>query len=216
MSFTICTAGFHSYVDSPFGKPRQTVHFSAVRCVGSESRLTDCPTTNYTYEQGRLFAEHLAVAGVACQQCYCECPLSTVEVTMTTSQCPAITTVKTVTQIVTLRPTQQAQLDSDNSQQQTITTILLTGLATCCMVSNMNGRRDIVFFCQYSLCYKIGKNKRLSGSQEQVDNDQYGSQPNEISLNPNSSYTKHTNVPSYTERCKETTVYEDVNCLVDQ
>ena len=28
------------------------------------------------YEQGRLFAEHLAVAGVACQQCYCECPLS--------------------------------------------------------------------------------------------------------------------------------------------
>ena len=48
---------------------------------------------------------------------------------MTTSQCPAITTVKTVTQIVTLRPTQQAQLDSDNSQQQTITTILLTGLA---------------------------------------------------------------------------------------
>ena len=129
MSFTICTAGFHSYVDSPFGKPRQTVHFSAVRCVGSESRLTDCPTTNYTYEQGRLFAEHLAVAGVACQQCYCECPLSTVEVTMTTSQCPAITTVKTVTQIVTLRPTQQAQLDSDNSQQQTITTILLTGLA---------------------------------------------------------------------------------------
>ena len=48
---------------------------------------------------------------------------------MTTSQCPAITTVKTVTQIVTLRPTQQAQLDSDNSQQLTITTILC-GLAT--------------------------------------------------------------------------------------
>ena len=81
----------------------------------------------------------------------------------------------------------------------------------------MNGRRDIVFvFCQYSLCYKIGKNKRLSGSQGQVDNDQYGSQPNEISLNPNASYTKHTTVPSYTERCKETTVYEDINCLVDQ
>ena len=109
VSVTICTAGFHSYVDSPFGKPRQTVHFSAVQCVGNESRITDCPTTNNTYEQGKPLAEHLAVAGVACKQCYCECPVTT--------------------QIVTLRPTQQTQLDSDNSQQLTITTILLTGLA---------------------------------------------------------------------------------------
>ena len=70
---TFCTAGSHSYVDSPFGKPNQIVHFSAVRCVGSESRITDCPTTNYTYEQGKLLAEHLAVAGVACKQLYGEC-----------------------------------------------------------------------------------------------------------------------------------------------
>ena len=47
----------------------------------------------------------------------------------------------------------------------------------------------------------------------QVDNDQYGSQTNEISLNPNASYTKDTTFPSYTEKCKET-VYEDINCLV--
>ena len=53
----MCTAaGFHSYVDSPFGKPRRIVHFSSVQCVGNESRITDCPTTNFTYEQGKLIA----------------------------------------------------------------------------------------------------------------------------------------------------------------
>ena len=118
---SLCTAaGFHSYANSPFGKPRRTVHFSAVRCVGSESRITDCPTTNYTYEQGKLLAGHLAVAGVACKH-----------------HCLTSAPVKTVTQIVTacprtvdLSPTQQAQPDSvtDNSQQ-TVTTILLTGLS---------------------------------------------------------------------------------------
>ena len=54
---------------------------------------------------------------------------------MTTSECPSATTeyqVKTVTacpRTFDLRPTQQAQPDSvtDNSQQ-TVTTILLTGL----------------------------------------------------------------------------------------
>ena len=110
LCLSLCTAGFHSYVDSPFGKPRRTVHFSAVRCVGNESRITDCPTSNNTYEQGKLLAGHWAVAGVACKQCYCEFPVTT--------------------QIATLRPTQQAQPDSqNNSQQLTITTILLTGLA---------------------------------------------------------------------------------------
>ena len=143
-------ADFHSYSDSPFGKPRRTVHFSSVRCVGSELRITDCPTTNYTYEQGKLLAGHLAVAGVACKQ---YCPISTplpVELTTTqyvTSECPAATTqfttttcpsatteyqVKTVTacpRTIDFSPTQQAQPVSvtDNSQQ-TVTTILLTGL----------------------------------------------------------------------------------------
>ena len=89
-------AGFHSYANSPFGKPNRTVHFSAVQCVGSESRITDCPTTNYTYEQGKLLAGHLAVAGVTCKQ---YCPISTpppVELTTTqyvTSECPAATTL---------------------------------------------------------------------------------------------------------------------------
>ena len=145
----MCTAaGFHSYVDSPFGKPRRIVHFSSVQCVGNESRITDCPTTNFTYEQGKLIAGHLPVAGVACQQRYCECPLSTVELTTVMSEypastCPSGTTeyqVKTVTvtQIATAFPTwtvdlrtQQPQPDTvtDNSQQ-TMTTILLTGLTT--------------------------------------------------------------------------------------
>ena len=140
-------AGFHSYANSPFGKPRRTVHFSSVRCVGSELRITDCPTTNYTYEQGKLLAGHLAVAGVACKQ---YCPISTpppVELTTTqyvTSERPAATTqfttticpsatieyqVKTVTacpRTIDFSPTQPVSV-TDNSQQ-TVTTILLTGL----------------------------------------------------------------------------------------
>ena len=72
----------------------------------------------------------------------------------------------------------------------------------------------MILFSVNSLCYKIGKNKRLSDPQGQVDNNQHGSQPNEISLNPNTLYTD-TNFPSYTEKCKEA-VYEDINCLVDQ
>ena len=75
--------------------------------MNQESLIVLQPTILMNKES--ILAEHLAVAGVACKQCYCECPVTT--------------------QIVTLRPTQQAQLDSDNSQQLTITTILLTGLA---------------------------------------------------------------------------------------
>ena len=93
----IYSAGSHSYVDSPFGKPRRTVHFSSVQCVGNESRITDCLTTNYTYEQGKQLVEHLAVAGVTCTH---YCPISTV------------TQVKTVTEVVTahhISPTQQGQ-----------------------------------------------------------------------------------------------------------
>ena len=89
-----------------------------MRCVGSESRITDCRTTNYTYEQGKQLAEHLPVAGVACrpQHC-CECSLSTVELLPTNSECSS------------RRPTQLAQPDcaTDNSEL-TVTIILLTCL----------------------------------------------------------------------------------------
>ena len=109
----MCTAaGFHSYVDSPFGKPRRIVHFSSVQCVGNESRITDCPTTNFTYEQGKLIAGHLPVAGVACQQRYCECPLSTVELTTVMSEYPASTCPSGTTeyQVKTVTVTQKLRL----------------------------------------------------------------------------------------------------------
>ena len=77
--FNVHCTGFHSYANSPFGKPRRTVYFSAVRCVGNESKIIDCPKTtmNYTYEQGKLLAGHLAVAGVTCKQHNCECSFVT-------------------------------------------------------------------------------------------------------------------------------------------
>ena len=59
-------------------------------------------------------------------------------------------------------------------------------------MSEIEKKWVMILFSVNSLCYKIGKNKRLS---DQADNKQYGSQPNEISLNPNTSYT-NTTVPS--------------------
>ena len=73
----------------------------------------------------------------------------------------------------------------------------------------------VEFFLSNSLCYKIGKSNRHGGPQGQVDNQYNGNQPNEFNLNPNASYVKHANFPSYSERCQET-VYEDISGLVDQ
>ena len=67
----------------------------------------------------------MPVAGVTCKQHNCECSLSTVELTTAMSECPATTCTSGT---VYLRPTQQAQPIPDNSQQ-TMTTILLAGLA---------------------------------------------------------------------------------------
>ena len=91
------------------------------------------------------------------------------------------------------------------------------------MVSNVNEREEREFVCcsVYSMCYsfyKIGKKKRLSGGpQEQVDN-QYDSQPNEMSCsNPitvNASYTKQAAAAAVTAPASHTgsqdTVYEDI------
>ena len=85
------------------------------------------------------------------------------------------------------------------------------------MVSNVNEREEREFMCcsVYSMCYsfyKIGKKKRLSGGpQEQVDN-QYDSQPNEMSCsNPNASYTKQAAVTAPASHTgSQDTVYEDI------
>ena len=62
----------------------------------------------------------------------------------------------------------------------------------------------------YSL-YKIGKNKRYGGPQGLVNN-QYGSQPNEMSSNAithNASYKQATSPSAYTEECQQT-MYEHI------
>ena len=66
----------------------------------------------------------------------------------------------------------------------------------------------------HSMCYslyKIGKNKRYGGPQGLVDN-QYGSQPNEMSSNAithNASYKQATSPSAYTEESQQT-VYERI------
>ena len=75
--------------------------------------------------------------------------------------------------------------------------------------------REIQCIISYSMCYslyKIGKNKRYGhGPQGLVDN-QYGSQPNEMSSNAithNTSYKQATSPSAYTEECQQT-MYEHI------
>ena len=60
--------GFQYYSDSPFGKSHHfTIFFSSVRCIGNEARITDCATSNLTFEEGKKLVNHIGVAGVSCK-----------------------------------------------------------------------------------------------------------------------------------------------------
>ena len=81
--------------------------------------------------------------------------------------------------------------------------------------TGMREKFNVLFPVRCSMCYslyKIGKNKRFGHGPQGLVNNQYGSQPNEMSSNAithNASYKQATSPSAYTEECQQT-MYEHI------
>ena len=116
--------GFQYYSDSPFGKPHHfTIFFSSVRCTGNEARITDCATSNLTFEQGKKLVNHIGVAGVFCKP-------ALVPSARTHPSVTPLAVTKTISVCIETRPSQQVQSASSSTDSGYVTaTFLLAGIS---------------------------------------------------------------------------------------
>ena len=53
-------------LDSMYGKPNRTVHFTEMACTGTEQTISQCSRTSYSLDEGRAAISSVEVAGVQC------------------------------------------------------------------------------------------------------------------------------------------------------
>ena len=113
--------GFQYYSDSPFGKSHHfTIFFSSVKCTGNEARITDCATSNLTFEEGKKLVNHIGVAGVSCKPAFI--PSARMH--------PSVTPLAVTKTITACIETQQVQLASSSIESGYVTaTFLLAGIS---------------------------------------------------------------------------------------
>ena len=113
--------GFQYYSDSPFGKSHHfTIFFSSVKCTGNEARITDCATSNLTFEEGKKLVNHIGVAGVSCKPAFI--PSARMH--------PSVTPLAVTKTIIACIETQQVQLASSSIESGYVTaTFLLAGIS---------------------------------------------------------------------------------------
>ena len=56
----------HAVLDSYYGRPEKTVHYSHVDCNGAEDKLTQCGKTTLSLTAGKTILKAADVAGVSC------------------------------------------------------------------------------------------------------------------------------------------------------